>query len=90
MKKQIPVSKDDVKRDSLIDYIQSINRQKAENKANQTKFDHDAPMLRHLREQYILLNDELNAKLQFQQMLNDIDSKKIFFGQVANVHYLKN
>lgn len=53
------------------DFIKSINRQKAENLKLQEKWKDDPAMMRHLKQRYQELCDEIAAKVMLDSLLND-------------------
>ena len=77
----------------IIDFIKEINRQKADNKAEQIKWAHDPAMIRHLKQRYKELNEEIKAKVMLERLINDysgVQMQPTVFNDTKSAKALKN
>ena len=78
---------------TMIDFIKGINKQKADNKKQQAIWAHDEAMIRHLKQRYQELNEEIKAKVMLERLINDysaIQMQPIVFNDRKSSKELKN
>lgn len=77
----------------MIEFIKKINKQKAENLAAQKKWKDDPAMLRHLKQCYQDLCNEIAAKVMFENLINDysgVQMQPVVFNDRKSSKSLKN